>query len=95
VTTATYTCPVCGRTSWNPNDARERYCGACHGLTSASLPPGMRWVLFVPAGGELERFGRLLEERWLEPGGSYSIAVGAGAGDYVFDGERFVPEAPS
>jgi hypothetical protein len=25
-----YTCPRCGRTSYNPNDARFRYCGACH-----------------------------------------------------------------
>lgn len=27
---AHFTCPDCGRTSHNPNDARERYCGACH-----------------------------------------------------------------
>lgn len=26
----TMTCPVCWRVSHNPNDARERYCGACH-----------------------------------------------------------------
>lgn len=25
-----HTCRTCGRTSWNPTDARERYCGACH-----------------------------------------------------------------
>ena len=25
-----FTCPKCGRTSFNPNDARNRYCGACH-----------------------------------------------------------------
>jgi len=24
------TCPRCGMTSYNPNDIRERYCGACH-----------------------------------------------------------------
>jgi hypothetical protein len=24
------TCPICGRTSYNPNDLAERYCGACH-----------------------------------------------------------------
>lgn len=23
-------CLVCGRTSWNPNDVRARYCGSCH-----------------------------------------------------------------
>lgn len=28
------TCPKCGRTSWNPNDVREGYCGACHAFTS-------------------------------------------------------------
>jgi hypothetical protein len=27
---ASFTCPDCGRTSYNPNDARHRYCGACH-----------------------------------------------------------------
>lgn len=26
----TFTCPKCSRTSYNPNDARERYCGACN-----------------------------------------------------------------
>jgi ribosomal protein L37E len=30
---ATFTCPRCGRTSHNPNDAREGYCGACHDWT--------------------------------------------------------------
>jgi hypothetical protein len=26
-------CPKCGRTSANPDDAREGYCGACHDWT--------------------------------------------------------------
>lgn len=26
---ASITCPKCGRTSYNPNDIRERYCGVC------------------------------------------------------------------
>lgn len=26
----TFTCPACQRTSHNPNDRAERYCGACH-----------------------------------------------------------------
>lgn len=26
----TITCPRCARTSHNPNDVRERYCGGCH-----------------------------------------------------------------
>lgn len=24
-----YTCPQCGRTSYNPNDVYHKYCGAC------------------------------------------------------------------
>jgi hypothetical protein len=27
------TCPVCHRTSYNPNDIREGYCGHCHAFT--------------------------------------------------------------
>lgn len=29
------TCPRCGRTSHNPNDVREGYCGYCHDWTRA------------------------------------------------------------
>ena len=25
-----FTCPACKRTSFNPNDVRDLYCGACH-----------------------------------------------------------------
>jgi hypothetical protein len=28
-----FTCPRCGRTSHNPTDAQEGYCGACHDWT--------------------------------------------------------------
>lgn len=28
-----FTCPRCGRTSHNPNDIREGYCGNCHDWT--------------------------------------------------------------
>jgi ribosomal protein S27AE len=28
-----FTCPRCGAESWNPNDAREGYCGKCHDWT--------------------------------------------------------------
>jgi hypothetical protein len=28
------TCPVCVRTSYNPNDIKEGYCGACHDYTT-------------------------------------------------------------
>lgn len=36
-----FNCPVCGKTSYNPNDAREGYCGACHAFTghSSHCPP--------------------------------------------------------
>lgn len=36
-----FTCPACGKTSYNPNDAREGYCGACHAFTGRSghCPP--------------------------------------------------------
>jgi hypothetical protein len=27
---ASITCLLCGRTSWNPNDVREKYCSGCH-----------------------------------------------------------------
>src|SRR3954447_5353986 len=33
-----FTCPRCGRTSHNPNDEREGYCGACHGWTGDQQP---------------------------------------------------------
>jgi len=25
-----FTCPDCGRTSYNPNDVKYQYCGNCH-----------------------------------------------------------------
>ncbi len=31
--TKSITCPRCGRTSYNLNDIREGYCGACHDWT--------------------------------------------------------------
>lgn len=30
---ASFTCPRCGRTSYNPNDIGHGYCGACHDWT--------------------------------------------------------------
>lgn len=30
-----FTCPRCGRTSHNPTDIREGYCGACHDWTGS------------------------------------------------------------
>ena len=31
--TPSITCPRCGRTSYNPTDIREGYCGNCHDWT--------------------------------------------------------------
>lgn len=32
------TCPQCKRTSYHPEDIRQRYCGACHAFHD-ELPP--------------------------------------------------------
>jgi ribosomal protein S27AE len=32
----TFTCPVCGMVSHNPNDLRYGYCGNCHDYTQPS-----------------------------------------------------------
>jgi hypothetical protein len=34
-----FICPRCGRESFNPNDIRERYCGACHQFIDDASPP--------------------------------------------------------
>lgn len=34
-----YTCPRCHRVSHNPEDERQRYCGACHRFELDHLPP--------------------------------------------------------
>lgn len=32
-TVLSFTCPVCGRTSYNANDVQYGYCGKCHAFT--------------------------------------------------------------
>jgi hypothetical protein len=54
-----FTCPVCGRTSYHPTDVEEGWCGACHGATGHPPPPGMRWVMLK--GGSIDA-GRLMAE---------------------------------
>ena len=34
-----FTCPQCGRTSHNPNDAAQNYCGNCHVFLDDVQPP--------------------------------------------------------
>jgi ribosomal protein S27AE len=53
--TDVFTCPRCGRTSYNPNDKREGYCGACHDWTGTDEEPirvmdGNRAVAFPKNG---------------------------------------------
>jgi len=82
---AAYTCPVCGRSSWHPEDGRQKWCNACQGVTGEEPPEGFRWVLFW--GGTLDNCGRLLETRWLEVGGHYSV-IGHDE-TYVYDGAEY------
>lgn len=34
-----FTCPCCGRTSHNPHDTEQGYCGACHWFTGDTGDP--------------------------------------------------------
>lgn len=36
-----YTCPICGMTSFNPHDVIEGYCGYCCDWTRGRLDPGL------------------------------------------------------
>jgi hypothetical protein len=57
-----YTCPVCLRTSHNPNDDAEHYCGYCHDWTwrtdgnqrhsSSSTPAGQEREMRMPTNDE-------------------------------------------
>jgi hypothetical protein len=35
-----FTCPRCGRTSYNPNDIQQGYCGHCHDWTREDRSDG-------------------------------------------------------
>jgi hypothetical protein len=89
VSAPSFTCPVCGRTSYNPNDVREQWCGACHGATGHPLPEGagLRWVLLL--GGSIDA-GRLLPE----PLPERYVHVASGD-EYVLRGDAYELEAPA
>ena len=42
-----FTCPVCHRTSYNPNDEKAGYCGSCHAFTG--IPQYEDYGLRTPA----------------------------------------------
>lgn len=54
--TAGITCPRCARTSYNPNDVAEGYCGHCHDWTHGTVvqttSPGP--ALRIPAHEQVE-----------------------------------------
>jgi ribosomal protein L37E len=39
-----FTCPRCGRTSYNLCDAEEGYCGACHDWTGREFETLRAWA---------------------------------------------------
>lgn len=39
-----FVCPVCGRTSYNPNDRKEGWCGNCQDYTAPTLEQ-VSWLL--------------------------------------------------
>ena len=43
-------CPKCGRVSHNPNDVRERYCGACHAFHDDLLRDSSELLLKASGG---------------------------------------------
>jgi hypothetical protein len=50
---ASFTCPDCGRTSYNLNDVREGYCGFCHAFTGNGALKARCAACGAPARGRL------------------------------------------
>lgn len=42
------TCLRCKRTSFNPNDVEQRYCGFCHVFHDDIWPPAREWWIKNP-----------------------------------------------
>lgn len=49
-TTAAFTCPRCGRTSHDPTDAEQGYCGGCHDWTGPDVPYCRKAYCTLPLG---------------------------------------------
>lgn len=64
-TQASITCPVCRRTSYNPNDIREGYCGYCHDWTSRALA--------VVAPMAMEQVDGEVEWSWRSPSSYWKV----------------------
>ena len=45
---ASYTCPKCGRTSYNPNDVANKYCGYCHEFEEDEMSDEPRPAIYDP-----------------------------------------------
>jgi hypothetical protein len=58
--TEPYVCPRCGRTSHHPEDAAQRYCGACHRFEDDELHAAIESKRGDPA--FQERLRRHLDE---------------------------------
>lgn len=70
------TCPVCTRTSYNPNDIRNGYCSSCHAYTSTlgetmrpqdRTPPSSRGMTATEHRQEAERI-LYREGEWIGTG---------------------------
>ena len=66
---ASFSCPRCGRTSHNPNDAREGYCGACHAWTAP------RVTAVAPADASVADVRKALDRKFRIYGASAEVAM--------------------
>lgn len=73
---SSFTCPVCGMTSHNPNDAKEGYCGNCHDWTLPTETPTLVCSPsnLVPLANCVARMGDCGHEVWVSPSGLAKIA---------------------
>jgi hypothetical protein len=78
------TCPQCGRTSYHPEDVRQRYCGSCHQFHS-DMERGSKLRTYKPGIHQCPHCGKLNDcaAHARGPGGSPApgdITICAGCG---------------
>jgi NMD protein affecting ribosome stability and mRNA decay len=61
VVPSAFTCPDCGRESWNENDGIHGYCGACHAFTGNPMRPR---IIIVPCRRCSKPLGTLTKSLW-------------------------------